>query len=91
MPEPDLTYQVRVERRADKKLERLLPKIRRQLLGRIQDLKTNPRPQDSIKLKSIEGFRLDNGEYRILYTIDWTNRIVDIYEIRNRNDGYRNI
>jgi mRNA interferase RelE/StbE len=46
-----------------------------------------------IELKGYEGgYRVDQGEYRILYTIDDENQLVDVFRIGKRNDGevYRN-
>lgn len=50
------------------------------------DLRINPRPHDSIKLKGFnEKYRTDIGEYRIISTFN--EMIVNIETIGKRNDG----
>jgi mRNA interferase RelE/StbE len=56
---------------------------------RLRQLAHNPRPHDSIKLKGMKSaYRLTAGEYRILYEIDYDARIVTIFRILHRGEGY---
>lgn len=65
-----LKLEVAVHKRVEKRLRKLPEKIRRQIAARIAELESNPRPHDSIQLKSGPyDYRLDIGEYRILYDI----------------------
>lgn len=66
----------------DKKLLFRLVKV-------IEDLKYNPFPQNSKKLKGNLGYRLRIGDYRILYTVDKVVKIIEIYMIGHRKDVYR--
>jgi len=59
-------------------------KIARQLLVKIVQLASNPRPQDHIQIK--DGYRVDSGEYRIYYEIDDRQRVVTIRVVGPRND-----
>jgi mRNA interferase RelE/StbE len=57
-------------------------------------IKGNPRPQDYAALKGYQGgYRIDQGEYRILYTIDDDNKLVDVFRVGKRNDDevYKNL
>lgn len=55
-------------------------------------LQADPKPQDCKALKGYPGGdRVDQGEYRILYTIE--GQTVSIFRVGKRNDGevYRNL
>jgi mRNA interferase RelE/StbE len=55
----------------------------------MRDLEEEPRPHDSIKLKGTEhAFRVDVGEYRILYEVDYDAHRVTIYRLMQRGEGY---
>ena len=59
------------------------------LSHKIEELKYNPLPINSKKLKENVGYRLRFGDYRILYTVDTKKEIVEIYKIGNRKDIYK--
>jgi mRNA interferase RelE/StbE len=64
------------------------------VVSKILSLQGNPRPQDYAALKGYQdGYRIDQGEYRILYTIDEDNKLVDISRVGKRNDDkvYQNL
>jgi mRNA interferase RelE/StbE len=85
-------YEVIVLRTAEKDIRRLAPKIRRQILEKLVGLETNPRPQDVRRLHGVErGYRVDSGEYRILYEIDDAERRVVVRVVKHRKDVYRNV
>jgi mRNA interferase RelE/StbE len=87
-------YTLRVAKTAEKDLLDLPAKQFKQVASKIFSLQGEPRPQDCKALKGYEGgYRVDQGEYRILYTIDDQNQLVDVFRIGKRNDGevYRNL
>jgi mRNA interferase RelE/StbE len=85
-------YEVIVLRPAEKEIRRLAPKIRRQVCEKLVGLETNPRPQDMKLLRGVEGgYRVDSGEYRILYEIDDAQKRVIIRVVKHRKDVYRNL
>lgn len=87
-----VSYSVRVHRSADKEIIRLTPKIRGQVAEKIQSLRHNPRPQDCKLLRSREReYRVDSGEYRILYQIDDGERVVHVFRVRHRREVYKNL
>lgn len=59
------------------------------IFERLQQLGHQPRPPGCEKLRAVEGYRIRQGDYRILYTIDDKNRIVDIVKIGHRREVYR--
>lgn len=87
-------YALRIARTAQKDLLDLQTKQFAQVAKKIFSLQGNPKPQDCKQLKGYpDGYRVDQGEYRILYTIDDEILMVDIFRIGKRNDGevYRNL
>lgn len=59
------------------------------LSHKIEELKYNPFPLNSKKLKDNLGYRLRIGDHRILYTVDKTVQIIEIYKIGHRRDIYK--
>lgn len=86
---PTVTYQVLVERKAEREME-ALPEDVLSLIGEVlDDLGKNPRPPGAKKLTGKEGYRIRKGAYRVLYTIDDPSRIIRIYRIGHRREVYR--
>ncbi len=87
-----MSWKLKIKRRAEKEVAGLPPKIRRQILGRIIALEKKPWPHDSISLHGGEdAFRVDSGNYRILYHIDTKTREVTVFRVRHRKDVYRGL
>lgn len=85
-------YTVSLTRAAVKEIARLPPKIRGQIDRRLDELRTTPRPHDARRLVGRgKGYRLDVGEYRILYDVDDPARLVVIWRVKHRKDVYRNL
>lgn len=83
------SYEVRIKREAEKEL-RSLPKIDlKKAIQKIEFLSLNPRPQGSEKLQGEEGYRIRQGDYRIVYLIDDPNKIVHIIRVGHRREVYR--
>lgn len=87
-------YALRIAKTAEKELLSLQNKQFTQVAKKIFSLQANPRPQDSSELKGYAGgYRVDQGEYRILYTIDNAQKMVNVFRVGKRNDDevYRNL
>lgn len=77
-----------------KKFVRKLPaKQQRQIGAKISELRFDPEPPDSQKLKGFEEplFRVDQGEYRILYRFDASTLYVILVERRNDDQVYKKL
>ena len=74
-------------RKCEKFLKNLLPKHRKQIKKKLEELQKDPEPHDRALLKGIteQYWRTDIGEYRIIYQFDSEN--LTIYTIGKRNDG----
>ncbi|WP_442949434.1 type II toxin-antitoxin system RelE family toxin [Nostoc sp.] len=63
-------------------------KLYKQVVSKILSLQGNSQPQDCKALKGYEGgYRVGQGEYRILYTIDEESKLIDVFRVGKRNDG----
>lgn len=83
------SYRVLLKRSAGKELEGLPLKDRRWVVRRIQGLASEPRPEGCERLSGQEKFRLRQGNYRILYSVDDPGAEVTIVKISHRRDVYR--
>jgi mRNA interferase RelE/StbE len=57
----------------------------------IDDLATYPRPPGAKRLVGQNGYRLRQGDYRVLYTVDDQARVIRVYRIGHRRDIYRHL
>lgn len=84
-------YSLRIKKSARKELQAIATKADRQrIVKRIQSLADDPRPPGAIKLSGLERYRIRQGRFRILYTIEDTILIVYVIKIGDRKDIYRN-
>ncbi len=66
----------------------------KQVAKKIFSLQSNAKPQDCKALQGYKGgYRVDQGEFRILYTINEELKIVDVFRVGKRNDDevYKNL
>jgi mRNA interferase RelE/StbE len=83
-------YEIRFARSARKDLQSLPIDIAESLLKKIESLATNARPPGSRKLIGANDlWRIRAGDYRIVYKIDDSKRLVDITLVRHRREVYR--
>ncbi len=83
------SYNVRIKPSAVKELEAVPAKDRRRIATKIQALATNPRPVGCEKLAGHDKYRVRQGNYRVLYTIEDDSLVVTVIAIGNRRDIYR--
>ena len=83
------SYRVLIKQSAVKELERLPLKERRRVASRLRTLASNARPAGCEKLSGQEKFRLRQGDYRIIYSVDDAESTVTVVKIGHRRDVYR--
>ena len=85
------SYKLEIKPSAAKELESLgTKKDRKKIVARINALVTDPRPNGSEKLAGEQNsYRVRQGNYRIVYTIDDRDKLVVIGKIGDRKDVYR--
>jgi mRNA interferase RelE/StbE len=83
-------YGITFARSARRELEALDASIVRRVISRIDGLAQDPRPSGSRKLHGEQRlWRIRIGDYRVIYSVDDKQRIVDIVRIRHRREAYR--
>jgi len=82
-------YRIIIERKAAKEIENLPNDVIQRIADVIKSLGHNPRPHNSKKLTGEVGWRVRVGDYRILYTIDDSQKLITIYRVRLRKEAYR--
>ena len=82
-------YRVIVKQSVSKDLKKILKKDVKRILAAMQTLAQNPRPPQSKKLSGQERYRLRQGNYRILYSIEDDRLIVCVVKVGDRRDVCR--
>ncbi|MEY3401614.1 MAG: hypothetical protein RLZZ86_1229 [Cyanobacteriota bacterium] len=85
-------YKLKIKKSARKELLKLQPKFFKQVMSKIITLMDNPQPQDYKSLKGCPDlYRVDQGEFRIIYTIQ--EEEIEIFRVGKRNDDevYENL
>ena len=82
-------YRIEIERRAEREFEGLPANVLRRVSDVLDALEDNPRPPGAKKLTGREGYRIRTGVYRILYTIDDSQKTIRVYRIGHRREVYR--
>ena len=85
-------YALRWSKQALKELDRLPQKIAERVYAHVTVLSKSPRPLGALKLKGgSDNWRIRIGDYRVLYTISDSVRIVSILAVQHRKDVYRGL
>jgi len=83
-------YAITFARSARRELEALDAPIIRRVVSRIDGLAKEPRPSGFRKLHGEQNlWRIRIGDYRVIYSVDDRQQIVDIVRIRHRREAYR--
>jgi len=82
-------YRVLFRKSVEKDFSGIPKRDVRRILDRIKTLEENPRPRGSEKLTGEEKYRLRQGRYRIIYSIQDDELTVWIVKIGHRKEVYR--
>jgi mRNA interferase RelE/StbE len=83
-------YEVLIERRAERDLDRLPSDIFTRVQSALLNLAKQPRPPGCRKLTGSQNdWRVRVGDYRIVYAIDDHACVVHINRVRHRREVYR--
>ncbi|MCK5417673.1 MAG: type II toxin-antitoxin system RelE/ParE family toxin [Desulfobacterales bacterium] len=82
-------YKIFFKHSAIKDLDPIPKKDLQRIIGRIQLLKKDPRPSGCEKLSNQERYRIRQGNYRIVYSIQDDQFTVWVVKIGHRRDVYR--
>lgn len=83
-------YSIRIKKSASKEIRAITRKVDRQrIVARIEALAVNPRPPGCKKLSGGDAYRVRQGQFRIVYTIEDDVLVVQIVKVGNRQNIYR--
>lgn len=82
-------YRVFFKASAEKELENIPKRDLQRIMERIAGLAAEPRPQGSEKLSGQERFRIRQGNYRIVYSIQDLELTVWVVKVGHRREVYR--
>ena len=82
-------YKVRIERKVQKNIDKILEPYYSKVKISILNLAVNPRPHGCKKLKDRNAYRIRVGIYRIIYEIFDDILLVDVIEFGHRKDIYK--
>lgn len=83
-----MKYQVRIERKAQKKLAKISEPYYSNIKTAVLELADNPKPHGYKKLKGREAFRIRVANYRVIYEINDKILLVDVLDLGHRKDIY---
>jgi mRNA interferase RelE/StbE len=85
-----MSYELLIERRAEKDLKKLDSSLFSIIVEKIKSLSENPHPPGSRKLSGSQNdWRIRIGDYRVLYEIDNRARAIKIMRVKHRREVYR--
>ena len=82
-------YKIFFKRSVEKDFKSIPKKDLKKILDRIEMLTENPRPSGSEKLTGQERYRVRQGLYRIVYSIQDYELTVWVVKVGHRKDVYR--
>ena len=82
-------YNIKFKKSVLKDIQVIPEKDLRKILIKIKSLSENPRPFGCVKLSSNNLYRIRQGNYRILYSIEDENLVIYIITIKHRKNAYK--
>ena len=83
-------YRVFLQPSAQRDLKKIGEVARERLGEVILDLAENPRPRRVKKLSGgLSGYRVTCGDWRVLFEIDDSARLVSVWRVAHRSESYR--
>ena len=82
-------YRIEVKKSAQKELAQIPAPYNKKIVEAIDKLAIEPRPSGVKKFKGEEACRIRVADYRIIYSIEDTIKVVQIQRIGHRKDVYK--
>ena len=83
-------FEILIKRSATKEIEAISRKKDRQrIVRKIRELAEDPRPPGCQKLSGRDRYRIRQGPYRIVYSVEDDRLIVYVVKVGHRSDVYR--
>jgi len=85
-----MAYRIELKRSAAKEIRAIGRKEdRARVVARIAALAEDPRPPGCTRLSGQEAYRVRQGDYRIVYTVEDEALVVEVVRVGHRRDVYR--
>ncbi len=85
-----MAYSILLAPPGERQLKAFAPTVQKRLVKRLKSLQNNPGPQGVKKLAGEDDlYRIREGDYRIVYTIQDKELIVLVVKIADRKEVYR--
>jgi len=84
-------YKIELRRLAQRALDKLPPWDFSAVLETVKALADTPRPRGVEKIKSAGLWRVRQGDYRVIYSIDDDKKLIIVVRIGNRKEIYRSL
>ena len=82
-------YKIFFKKSVEKDLNRIEKNELKRIISRIGELADNPRPPGCEKLTGSERYRIRQGRYRILYSIQDYDLTIWVVKVAHRKDVYK--
>jgi mRNA interferase RelE/StbE len=84
-------YKIELRRRAQRALDKLPKADFDAVVGATNELAQTPRPRGIEKVKTTGLWRIRQGDYRIVYAIDDSQKLITVVRIGHRREIYRSL
>lgn len=92
-----MSYNLIILNKAEKEIKKLPRDLAQNIIRKIYDLQHDPRPSGCKKLTDFQServpgkvcFRIRQGEYRIIYTVEDEIITITIVQVRHRKEVYK--
>jgi len=84
-------YKVELRRGAQRTLDKLPQTDFEAVVEAVKQLAQTPRPRGMEKVKTTGLWRIRQGDYRIIYSIDDSQQLVTVVRIGHRREIYRSL
>ncbi len=85
-----MSYEIILSKSVEREIDNLPKTVLKRVDNSILSLERNPRPDGVIKLTSYSNlYRIRKGNYRIVYSIDDLNKVIEIRQVDHRKNVYR--
>lgn len=84
-------YKIFFKKSVEKDLKKIPKKYLVKILEKIDNLKNNPKPEGSEKLTSYDLYRIRQGTYRIVYSIQDQELTIWVIKVAHRKGIYKKV
>ncbi len=84
-----MKYTLQIVSTAERQFSKFQLTLQNRIKSKLFLLEIEPRPHGSQKLHGTDFFRIRIGDYRVIYSVDDTHKIVKVLDIGHRREVYR--